>query len=103
MSRDSGGILPRGVFAISNWHTKPPSSVMPRQNPSASSDRSASSARINAKRIVFAGNQCHSRTPIVVVVSFSTAFYRLIYPSAVTIWIAHRMISAFSVKLKCPE
>ena len=28
MSRDSGGILLRGVFAISNWHTRPPSSVM---------------------------------------------------------------------------
>jgi hypothetical protein len=80
MSRDSGGILLRGVFAISNWHAKPSSSVMPRRK-----------------------NQRHSRTPIVVVVSFPTAFYRLIYTSAVTIWIAHRTISAFSIKLKRPD
>ena len=40
-----------------------------------------------------------SRVPIFVVFSFPTAFYRLIDPSAVTILIAHRMMSAFSVKL----
>jgi hypothetical protein len=37
MSRDSGGILLRGVFAISNWHAKPqghaaPEKSAPQQN-----------------------------------------------------------------------
>jgi hypothetical protein len=84
MSRDNGGILLRGVFAISNWHTKPPSSVM--------------CVKIHQLHLIVAHRQPaltpkdsvrrKSRTPIVVVVSFSTAFCRLIYPSAVAIWIA---------------